>query len=154
MDEVEKKRKAKEEKSQSRSNNVSLCVCVILQQPLNEGYSITAELRKSAYIIYFGYYLKIEDRFLTLKKVAAQTLEKMESIPAERLQVVLQRMKGSLAAKQLVSFVGPREIPFKRSQYSRLRLIRPHQNTNFLVRINRSDELRVPFNIVSQWSMS
>ena len=30
--------------------------------------------------------------------------------------------------------------------YSRLRLIRPHQNTIF-VRINRSDELRVPFNI-------
>ena len=36
--------------------------------------------------------------------------------------------------------------------YSRLRLIRPHQNT--FVRINRSDELRVPFNMVSQWSVS
>ena len=37
---------------------------------------------------------------------------------------------------------------------SQLRLIRPHQNTNFFVRINRSDELRVPFNIGSQWSVS
>ena len=34
--------------------------------------------------------------------------------------------------------------------YSRLRLIRPHQNTNFFVRINRGDELRVPFNIGTQ----
>ena len=32
-------------------------------------------------------------------------------------------------------------------QHSRLRLIRPHQNINIFVRINHSDELKVPFNI-------
>ena len=37
--------------------------------------------------------------------------------------------------------------------YSRLRLIRPHQNTD-CVRIIQSAELTVLFNIVSQWSES
>ena len=41
----------------------------------------------------------------------------------------------------------------KTTKYSRLRLICPHQNTIF-VRINHRDELRVPFNIGSQWSVS
>ena len=49
--------------------------------------------------------LQSEGRFLVLKKVATHTSENMDNIPPERLQVVLQRIKGSLGAKTLVSLL-------------------------------------------------
>ena len=39
------------------------------------------------------------------------------------------------------------------SNTSQLRLIRPHQNTILLYELNVSEELRVPFNIWSHWSV-
>ena len=47
-------------------------------------------------------FLQSEERFLVLKKIATHTLENMDNIPPERLQVVLQRIKGSLGTKTLV----------------------------------------------------